>query len=335
MRIEEMLSNGEKTFGDMARYLQRLLPQKIPVGYSIKPVLSNIESEENIRNGVLALKDFMSIFYGLLIEDGNRYEKLRVRTNKTNRTPSLAVDFPFIYHVRSVLLNIGYHSVLRGDVLSFSGLNTLAIIICCEGMESTSKISVPKLMDCLRFLSECGMYFEGIESIGATNEGLVEVTYPDAPAMLTGLKVMSVAQRDLKWKTNDDIFLRCDYRALSNDKADIADILRDFVSPFSAEIQECILHMHLKCIEKGLGCTVKTGLKNSFTYSYKKNIVWELSSSFASGYRIFVKMPNNDMLELLTPLLQELTTNGCGCENKRFCKPCEKGCHGFYISLPG
>jgi len=55
------------------------------------------------------------------------------------------------------------------------------------------------------------MYFEGLEQ-GA----LIEVTYPDNPAVLTGLKIMSVAQREIKWKTKDEVFLRCNYCALSN-----------------------------------------------------------------------------------------------------------------------
>jgi len=209
-----------KTFGDMARYLKNLMPVEIPADYSIKPMFINIESEENIRNGVLALRDFMSLFYDLLIEDSEKYEKPKSKNDKPDRNPSLAVDFPFIYHAKSVLLNIGYHSVLNGSTLTFSGLKTLTPIICCEGMEAMTKISAPRLMGCLRLLNECGMYFEGfdIDAVKSymKNEILVEVTYPDNPAVLTGLKVMAVAQRELRWKTKDEIFLRCNYRALKN-----------------------------------------------------------------------------------------------------------------------
>jgi len=209
-----------KTFKDMAQYLKSLLPLEIPADYTISPMFTSIASEENIKNGIHALKDFMALFYGLLIEDSSKYEKPSTIDKKINRAPSLAVDFPFIYHTKSVLLNIGYHSVLSTDALIFSGLKTLTPIICCEGMEAMSKISVPKLMSCMRFFSECGMYFEGCCLDGVkpnmANETLIEVTYPDNPSFLTGLKIMSVAQRDLKWKTKDEVFLRCDYRALAN-----------------------------------------------------------------------------------------------------------------------
>jgi len=330
-----------KTLGDMARYLQNLLPAEIPAGYSIKPMFTCIENEENIQNGILALKDFMTLFYDLLIEDSIKYEKPKSVNGNADRKPSLAVDFPFIYHVKSVLLNIGYHSILSDGVLTFSGLKTLATIICCEGMEATTRISTPKLMGCLRFLNECGMYFDGLnldaDKPNMAREKHVEVTYPDNPNVLTGLKIMAVAQRDLPWKTNDEIFLRCDYRALTNDKMDVADALKAFVNPLSSEIQKCILHLHKKYLEKGLKCTVKSGLKNSFLYTHNKKVVWELSSSFANGCRIFIKAPcshlAHDNTDAFSPVLQEIIGNGSGCESKRFCKPCEKDCRGFYIPL--
>jgi len=327
----------EKNLSDMAQYLKNLLPTEIPADYSIKPIFTNIEVEENIRNGILALKDFMSLFYGLLIEDSERYEKPKSTNDKTDRNPSLAVDFPFIYHVKSVLLNIGYHSVLNGGVLTLSGLKNLTPIICSEGMEASSKISVPKLMGCLNFLNECGMYFDGLELDDVKSymagERLVEITYPDNPAALTGLKIMAVAQRDILWKTNDEIFLRCDYRALSNDIPDVTDALKTFISPFSQETRDFILHLNQKCQEKGLNCTVKNGLKNSFLYSHKKCAMLELSSSFASGYRIFIKAPSKHLYNDKTAAFQEILNNGAGCEGKKLHKPCDDGCCGFYLPL--
>ncbi|MCL2362711.1 MAG: hypothetical protein FWC73_12970 [Defluviitaleaceae bacterium] len=334
-------SSKVKTFSDMARYLKKLLPAEIPPNYSIKPMFTSIESEENIRNGILALRDLMCLFYDLLIEDGKKYEKPNSINNKADRNPSLAVDYPFIYHAKSVLLNIGYHSILNGDVLIFSRIKTLAPIICCEGMEATTKISIPKLINCLGFLNECGMYFEGLDLDAkkhiVASERFVEVTYPDNPAVLMGLKIMAIAQRDFRWKTNDEIFLRCDYRAITKDETDVTNAIRNYISPFSPEVREYILHLHQRCLEKGLNCTVKTGLKNSFLYTQGKNVIWELSSSIANGYRIFIKAPNNHLYHektvVLSPLLQKIIDNGYGCEGNRFCKPCEKGCRGFYIPL--
>ena len=208
-----------KTLSDMARYLKSLLTEKIPGEYAINPLFNGIANDEHLRDGVLALREFMGQLYDLLITNSLQYEKPTVRADKN---PSIAVDYPFIYHVKSVLLNIGYHGMLTGDALTFSGLKTLTPIICCEGMAAKTKISAPKLITCLRFLNDCGMYFEGFDlyadKIHIENEKLIEVTYPDNPGLLIGLKAMSVAQRTLRWKTKDEIFLRCDYRALTNDK---------------------------------------------------------------------------------------------------------------------
>ena len=207
-----------KTLGDMAGYIKNLLPSEIPADYAIKPIFTSIEREVNIRNGILALKDFMNQLYDIIIEDGEKYDKPKPTFIPAGKKPSIPIDFPFIYHIKSVLLNIGYNSDLKDGVLTFSGLKTLTPIICCEGMPAMSKISAPKLLACLRFLNECGMYFEGLnldaEKLNMASEVYIEVMYPDNPVLLTGLKIMSVAQRDLKWKTYDEIFLRCDYSAL-------------------------------------------------------------------------------------------------------------------------
>jgi len=210
----------ESTLGDMARHLKNLLPVAIPKNYPVKSMFTNIENEENIRNGIIALLDFMRLFYDLLAESSEQYDKPKSQS-RLGKTPSIAVDFPFIYHAKSVLLNIGYHGNLDDNVLSFSGLKTLNSIICCEGMEATTKISKPKLINCISFLGDCGMYFEGIDfdmpNLCMADDRLIEVTYPDNPDVLVGLKVMAKVQRELQWKTKDEIFLRCDYRALASD----------------------------------------------------------------------------------------------------------------------
>lgn len=241
-----MLNNN--TLADMARYLKTLLPPRVS------------------HPSVQAFRDFMVLLYDLLFEDSKKYDK-------PNKTPSLsiAVDFPFIYHIRSVLLNIGYHGELQVDTLSFGGLKTLAPIICCEGMESSSKISIPKLEAYLEFLNECGMYFHG------------EVTYPDNPAVLEGLKIMATAQRDKKWKTNDEIFLRCDYCAVCGEKINIDGAINDFAAKFAPETRDEIVHMHQNFIAQGLKCTVRIGLKNSFQYKQSGKIVHEIANSFATG----------------------------------------------------
>jgi len=213
--------SSESTLGDMARHLKSLLPADAPTNYFIKPMFTSIESEESIKSGMIALLDFMRLFYDLLAENSQQYDKPKA-PSRLGKKPSIAVDFPFIYHIKSVLLNIGYHGILRGNALSFSGLKTLVTIICCEGMEATTKISTPKLMDYIQFLSDCGMCFEGINldtpKPCMANERLIEVTYPDNTDVLVGLKIMAVAQRKLQWKTKDEVFLRCDYRALSSDE---------------------------------------------------------------------------------------------------------------------
>ncbi|MCL2189660.1 MAG: hypothetical protein FWC16_11855 [Defluviitaleaceae bacterium] len=204
-----MQSSTEVTLQDIAHQFQKQLPQNIPANFPINTHFTQVTHEENIRTGLLALVEFMHLFYETLAQNSTQYEKPRT-PSRIGKPASLAVDFPFLYHAKSVLLNIGYHSTLSDDALFFHGLKTLTPIICCEGMEATSKISLPKLMGIIHFLGDCGFYFEGLEA-----NCLIEVTYPDNPNVLIGLKIMARAQRDLKWKTKDEVFLRCNFHALA------------------------------------------------------------------------------------------------------------------------
>ena len=335
----------QKPLSDMAKYMQGLLPSDIPGEYSLNPMLKSISKEESIRNGVLAFRDFMYQLCDRLIADGSKYEKPTKETeDKSASHPSFASGYPFIHHVKSVLINIGYHSELaeNGDSMLLGDFQSLNSVISSSGGQSASKISGPKLIDSLRFLNSCGLYFEGIDLDASkpdiSNVKLLEITYPDNPVMLTGLKVMATAQRELRLPDNDDIFLRCDYRALKNEDSDITDILRDFIRPLPEKTQGFALKLHQRFLDTGLSFTAKSSVSLILiTYWYKKNAVCEFAASLSSGYRIFIKAKNIskyvEIIENFSLPLREIVYKGYGCEKKRFGEPCQKGCHGYSIPL--
>ncbi|MDF2700216.1 MAG: hypothetical protein K0Q49_1772 [Haloplasmataceae bacterium] len=54
-----------------------------------------------------------------------------------------------------------------------------------------AKISVPKLIEALKFLISCGIYFDGIDldarTLDMSKAASLKISYPDNPVMLTGL----------------------------------------------------------------------------------------------------------------------------------------------------
>lgn len=332
------------TISDMARYIKNIIPSTIPETYSIKAMFDHVSGEENIRNGVIAFRDLLYLVCDRLIADGSLYDKPVKKTQKNVSHPSLPVSYPFLNNVKSILFNIGYHGELieNGESILIDDIKILTSVISAEGRQMKAKISTPKLIKALKFLTCCGIYFDGIDLDGRTLDKSkttsLKISYPDNPVMLIGLKVMAIAQKDLYSKGNHDIFLRCDYRVLKDEETEVISILKDFVAPLPDVVQDFALKLHQRYLDAGLTCRVDIFyLGVRFIYSHKKKEIWTFSAAHESGYRILIKAQNthlySDVIDTFPLVLQEKISQGYGCNKKLFGEPCQKGCHGFSFSL--
>jgi len=334
----------QKPIAEMAKYIKNIIPANIPEVYPLKPMLKKIASEDSIRNGVLAFRNFLYLVCDRLIADGSIYDKPPKNTNNDVSHPSLAVSYPFLNNVKSVLFNMGYHGKLAENSASIllGDLQSLTSVISANGEQMKAKISVQKLIVTLRFLASCGIYFGGIDldtgKPDMSKDASLEISYPDNPAMLIGLKVMAIAQKELYTKGNHDIFLRCDYRILKDEDTEVISILKDLVNPLPVEAQDFALKLHQRYSDAGMTCRVDVfylGIR--FIYSYKNKEIWTFSISLDSGYRILIRAQNThlyaDVIQKFPLPLQEKVAKGYGCEKKKYGKPCQKGCRGFSFSL--
>lgn len=334
----------QNTISDMARYIKNIIPPNIPETYTLKAMFEHVSEEENIRNGILAFRDLLYLVCDRLIADCSSYDKPVKNTQNNVSHPSLPVSYPFLNNVKSILFNIGYHGELieNGGSILLDDLKLLTSVIGAEGGQMKAKISVPKLIEALKFLTYCGIYFDGIDlesrTLDMSKAASLKILYPDNPVMLTGLKVMAIAQKDLYTKGNHDIFLRCDYRVLKDEDTEVISILKDFVAPLPTVVQDFALKLHQRYLDAGLTCIVDVfylGIR--FIYSHKNKEIWTFSAAHESGYRILIKAQNthkySDVIETFPLLLQEKISRGYGCNKKLFGEPCQKGCHGFSFPL--
>ena len=332
------------SISDMARYIKNIIPPNIPETYTIKAVFKDIAGEENIRNGILAFRDFLYLMCDRLIADGSLYDKPAKTTQNNDSHPSLPVSYPFLNNVKSILFNIGYHGKLieNGGSILLDDLRLLTSVIGADGGQMRAKISAPKLVEALKFLNCCSINFDGIDldarALDMSKAVSLIISYPSNPDMLTGMKVMAIAQKDLYTKGNHDIFLRCDYSVLKDEDTEITSILQDFVAPLPAVVQDFALKLHQRYLDAGLTCVRDVfylGIR--FIYSHKNKEVWTLSAAHDSGYRILIKAQNthkySDVIETFPLPLQEKISRGYGCNKKLFGEPCQKGCHGFSFPL--
>jgi len=340
-----------KPISEVAKYQKNLIPVNIQESYSLKPMFKNLASDEDIRNGIIAFRDFLFLFCDILISDGHLYAK-------APKKPSSIADYPFLFNVTNLLVDIGYYGKLskNGDSLLIDRLPTCTASVDEKGKKKSAKISQTGMVECLRFLTLCGFEFSGIDveeksSINLTQQKF-EALYPDNPILLIGLKALSIADMELRTSRrywNDNNLLRCDYRLLNEEESDMRDVLIDFLHPLPENIRNFSLQLHQRYTEKGLTCiNTRLGLV-SFAYVCASKIrsnlserdiysrrVWEFSYSLKDDYCLFVRPKRTekyaDIVKTFNTSLQKKIAHGYGCDRKRG-EPCKHGCQGICIPL--
>ncbi|MCL2765269.1 MAG: hypothetical protein FWD40_08345 [Treponema sp.] len=358
-----------KPINEVAVFLKKLIPANIPEVYALKPIFKKVASEENIRKGVIAFRNFLYTLCDFLISDGHLYAK-------PPKSPKSMDDYPFLHNVTNLLVDIGYHSKLAK---SSNSLIITEIPSCTAAADDNKKIKTPRisvssLIECLRFLTLCGFVFKGIDleakAFDISKLQLLEVSYPNNPIMLIGLKAMSIADMELRksrryW--NDNYFLRCDYRLMKAEDTDILDILKDFLHPLPKKLQKFALNLHQRYTVMGMTCVInprdvnfayaQTALKStslssktegsfahikeswrtlSSQHIYSRR-VWGFSLSLKEGYCLIIRAKKTDMYADVIkefPLsLQKIIARGYGCDRKLRNERCQGGCQGIRIPL--
>ncbi len=321
-----------KTLQDVAGYLKQTMVPETHEAYAIDPAYTEVTDEESIREGILALRVFLTRLYDGLYTHSDIYDNCKKVAHEYENRISLSVYYPFLHNVNTILINIGYYGRTVENAKS----------LICGNTMFYGKLSVAKNLECLRFLTECGLVIEGVDlddkKQDLSDVKSVMISYPDDPAMLTGLRIMAIAEKEHRTLVNQDVLLRCDYKILKRDETDVLTIVQDTIMPLSADVQEFILQLHHRYLNKGLSCVVEVkGFHIYVKYCYKRKDVWGINASLSNGYHINVKSTKTDeyadTVRALSPVLQELISKGYGCGRKRETGHCDGGCRGIPISL--
>lgn len=339
----------QKPLQELVKYLKANILTEIPEAYVINPMFSYIAEEGRIRNGILAYREFLYQLFDSIITDADLFDKPKKIADKTTDTINLSLEYPFLRNLAMVLIHIGIHA-------EFSQSSDSLVLNGSQLHTALKGTRISKAIEYLQYLTNCGIYFSGIDLAGnkpnLSNAEILEVTYPDNPNMLIGLKVMAIAQLKaskcgLKLETGsygadlDTIFLRCDYRALGGKKIQPVFMIQDVVKSFPIDMQEYLLKLHLYYMDAGCKYNTKDlCLRISFIYSHKDfGTIGSINISPVNGCVIKINAKNiNDYIDMVknfpVPLL-EAVINGYSCAKTDNPDNCKQKCGGYKFSIDG
>jgi hypothetical protein len=331
----------QKTLNEMADFMQKLLPPEIPAEFEIDTMFHDISDIGSMRNGVRAFKDFMRKVYDRLKTDGGQFDKPRKEAHEFSDGVNISEAYPFINNIAVFLMNMGLHGVLaeNNGTLLMNDMETFT----AEGRTHLPKtnISDVRKIECMRFFTDCGMCFGGIDTDNKkpiqTSTPIV-ITYPESPVMLTGLKVMAAAQQIMTKRHISDILIRCDYRVLAGEETEILPLLKDLLHYMPADLHEFIIKLHTDYMSMGYKFETRISNNVIFTYFCRSKELWRFNISINNGHNITIKAKNTDkypgLINKMPKRLQEKIAGGYGCGKKMGkTSSCDGGCRGFRIPL--
>ena len=345
----------QKSIKEISQYLKVLVPTGLEKDFSLNQKYKELTSDEQARQGLLAYRDFLNLFFDQLADQGDHFFKLK-------KKPNHEADYPFLYVLSDLLSDIGYFGEFSKDKKSIlmTEMPSFIASVDARGHKIKAKNSKANLMRCLNFLSLCGFVYKGIDldnkALDISKDHMLEITYPSDPKIFLGLKLLAIGDiedREKRYKNdfNHDNLLRWDYRLIGHKSPDPFTLLEDALNSIPTSVKAFVLKMHRHCIEKGLTCLPKLSTFDyQFAYAYTKKSkkelspkaiyqkrLWTLSISPRHGFSLVLRPKRTQkypgLIDEMPLLIQEKIEIGYGCDRKLRNQPCQGGCQGHRFPL--
>ena len=326
----------QKPLSDIVRHLKNIILSEMSDTHEVKPMFSDVFSNEDIRKGVNAHREFLHKLCDYLSINGDKHDKPKKIAHPFSDRVSLPSNYPFLKNIENVLACIAVHGDLNKS-------NNALMVDSVKFRADLAKIPIVKVVECMCCLSDIGFCISGIDFTGSKVDfvsDIFEVSYPENPALLTGIKIMTRAKFEFEGTGMYGILLRCDYRLIIRDEVKLSCFLKDMIRTLPTENQKYILELHNKYLDAGFQCEVSIvdELCIRFFYLYKRKEIWSIIISANNGYELAVRAKHTNMyavtVEKFHPYLREKISKGYGCDKKRDPNSyCQGGCKGYRISL--
>jgi len=205
---------------DICNHLKAAVIPHTPDDFIIAEAFRLDLPDDELRAGISAFRSFLYEIYDTLANNKNRFD---VKTGKKGGT--LPARFPIIEDMGAILFQLGFHGSLETEPkneLVVYGEDMLHVSKM-QKYRHLNKMSKQRKLELFDFLSELGFYFEDADfsdNIDFSKIGMFYVQYENDDSMLTGLKLMALAQANVKAKYDrySTMLMRGDFYPLANTK---------------------------------------------------------------------------------------------------------------------
>jgi len=205
---------------DICNHLKAAVIPHTPDDFIITEAFMLGLPDDELKAGISAFRSFLYEFYDTLANNKNRFDV------KTGEKPgTLPARFPIIEDMGAILFQLGFHGRLetepKNELIVYG--EDMLHVSKMQKYRHLNKLSKQRKLELFDFLSELGFYFEDadfFDNIDFAKMGMFYVQYENDDSMLTGLKLMALAQSNVKAKYDrySTILMRGDFYPLANAK---------------------------------------------------------------------------------------------------------------------
>jgi len=260
---------------DICNHLKAAVIPHTPGGFIFAEALGLGLPDDELRAGIAAFRSFLHVLYDALANDKDRFD---VKTGKQDGT--IPARFPIIEDLGAILFQMGFHGKLetepRNELIIYG--DDMLHVSKMQKYKHLNKMSKIRKMELFDFLSGLGFYFEDAdfsEDIDFSKIGVFYVQYENDDSLLVGLKLMALAQANIKAKYDrySTMLMRGDFYPLANTtlKPPIVNLV-EYANTQPPDIKEWVI-----CLDKLLAQSCKvTGevryflCDGIFTYTSRK-----------------------------------------------------------------
>jgi len=324
---------------DLCNHLKAAVIPHTPEDFIIAEVFNLGLPDDELKAGITAFRSFLHGLYDALVNSKDRFD---IKTSIKDGT--FPARFPIIEDLGAILFQMGFHGKLetvpRNELIIYG--EDMHHVSKTQKYKHLNKMTKKRKVELFDFLSELGFFFEDAdfsENVDFSKMEMFYVQYENDNSMLIGLKLMALAQANVKTKFDrySTMLMRGDFYPLANEKPKLPNVnITEYVNTQPSDIKEWVIGLDELLSQS---CKVTGELRyflcdGIFTYTSRKtkNVICKIDLRAKNSSVI----PNVNHFEKSNVILNQFTDSMLNMmrSKNRNCKNCSELNSPNFVKCP-